>query len=186
MATTTPARTWTYDDLFGLPEGKRYEIIGGALYEMPAPSLDHAATVMNLIALLLPVVTSLGGRIFTAPVDVFVADGQPVQPDIMVLLPRSLGLMSKRGLEGAPDLLVEILSPSNPEHDRIRKRALYARGRVPEYWLVSPEAATIEVLVLEGDVYRTLVRAGGDEPVRSVVLPELSFLASAVFASAIA
>jgi Uma2 family endonuclease len=73
------------------------------------------------------------------------------------------------------------LSPSNPEHDRITKRALYARGGVKEYWLVSPEAATVEVLVLDGAAYRTHLRAGGDERVTSTVLPGLSFPAAAAF-----
>ena len=85
----------------------------------------------------------------------------------------------------APALVIEVLSPSNPEHDRITKRALYARGGVPEYWLVSPEAAAIEVLVLEEDGYRLHLRAGDDEVVTSTVLSELSFPASAVFASAL-
>jgi Uma2 family endonuclease len=187
MATSKPVGTWTYDDLFNLPDdGRRYEIIDGVLFELPSVGTTHAIAVMNLILLLSPTVRATGGRLFTGPLDVFMAGADPVQPDIVVLTSGNLGPLRKRGIEGAPDLLVEVLCPLNPEHGRIRKRALYARGRVPEYWLVSPEAATIEVLVLEGDTYRTLVRAGGDEPIRSVVLPELSFSVSAVFAFAIA
>ena len=186
MAATITAKTWRYEDLFDLPDDrKRYEIIDGELFEMPVPGTDHANVVINLIARLLPVVTSLGARISTAPVDVFFAGANPVQPDLMVLLQNRLHLISKRGIEGAPDLLIETLSPSNPEHDRIRKRALYARGGVREDWIVSPEAATIEVLVLEGELYRTHLRAGGDEPVDSTVLPVLSFPASATFADAV-
>ncbi len=183
MAVTKPAGSWTYEDLFDLPDdGRRYEIIDGELYAMTAPGLDHAAAVMNLIALFLPVVTALGGRIFTAPVDVFFAGANPVEPDILVLLPERLHLISRRGVEGAPNLLIEILSPSNPAHDLVTKRALYSRGGVGEYWLVDPEAATIEVLVLDGDRYRTHVRATGEEPVTSPLLPDLSFPASAAFA----
>jgi Uma2 family endonuclease len=186
MALRKPAGTWVYEDLFDLPDdGRRYEIIDGELFEMPAPGIDHGMVVMNLIARLLPVVTSLGGRLFTAPVDVFFGGANPVQPDLFVVLPRNFDRMRKRGVEGTPDLLIEILSPSNPEHDRVRKRALYARGGVPEYWLVSPEAATIEILLLDGDVYRVHLRAGGDEPVTSPLLPGLSFPASAAFVSPI-
>ncbi len=104
-----------------------------------------------------------------------------MQPDLLVLLPEQLGLVSKRGSEGAPTLVVEVLSPSNPEHDRITKRALYARAGVREYWLVSPEATIVEVLVLEGDRYRTHNRAAGDEPVTSTVLPTLQIPAAVVF-----
>ena len=184
MAVTKPAGTWRYEDLFDLPDdGKRYEIIEGELYETPTPGLDHAMVVMNLIARFLPVVTAIGARLFTAPVDVFFRGANPVQPDLIVLLPERFDVMSKRGIEGASDLLIEILSPSNPEHDSVRKRALYARGGVREYWLVSPEVATIEVLVLDDDVYRTHLHARGDEPVDSTVLPGVSFPASAAFAS---
>lgn len=182
MAMTKAAGTWRYEDLFDLPTDKRYEIIDGELYEMPGAGTDHAFTVMNLIVALLPAVTSLGARILTAPLDVFFSGADPIQPDLLILMPERLHLVSKRGIEGAPDVLIEILSPSNPRHDRVRKRALYARGGVREYWIVSPEAATIEVLTLEGDVYRLHRRAGGDEPVASGVLRGVSFPASAAFA----
>ena len=187
MATMTTAKTWRYEDLFDLPDdGKRYEIIDGELYEMPAPALAHAIALANLIARFLPAVQAIGAQFLTAPVDVFFPGANPVQPDFLVLLPGRFHLMSQRGIEGAPDLVVEILSPSNPEHDRITKRALYQRGGVREYWWASPEAATIEVLVLDGDVYRTHARAADDEPVSSTVLPGLSFPASAVFAPPVA
>jgi Uma2 family endonuclease len=187
MATSTYTKTWTYEDLFHLPDdGKRYEIVDGELYEMPAPNPEHAAAVVNLILLLAPVVKALGGRIFTAPIDVFMFGADPVQPDIVVLLASQAGLLTRRGVEGAPSLLIEVLSPTNPEHDRIRKRELYARAGIGEYWLVSPEAASIDVLTLTGRTYRTLVRAAGDEPIQTQVLPDLSFPVSTVFAAVIA
>ena len=182
MAVTRPAGEWTYQDLFDLPDdGRHYEIINGELYELPPRDSDHGRAIMNLIRLLLPVADRLGAALRTAPQGVFLPGADPVEPDLLLLTPEQKRLISKRGVEGAPALVVEVLSPSNPEHDRITKRALYARGGVQEYWLVSPEAATVEVLVLEGDAYRTHLRAGGDEPVTSTVLPELSFPAAAAF-----
>lgn len=182
MASSTSTKIWTYEDLFALPDdGKRYEIIHGELYELPAPNLDHAIVIMNLIARLLPVVTTIGGRLLTAPVDVFLRNGNPVQPDLIVLLADKLDLQSRRGLEGPPHVLIEVLSASNAGHDRILKRDLYARAGVLEYWLVSPEAGIIEILTLDGDEYRTHVRAGADELVTSPLLRELSFPASDVF-----
>lgn len=183
MALQKPAGQWTYEDLFNLPEDKRYEIIDGELYELLAPNLDHATIIMNLIMALAPLVRSLGGQILAAPVDVFIPGGNPVEPDVMVLLPASFSRAAKRGIEGAPDLVVEVLSPSNPSHDRIRKRALHARGGIPEYWIVSPEAASVEVLHLVEGEYQTHCRAAGDELVSSFVLPELSVKASEIFAS---
>jgi Uma2 family endonuclease len=174
---------WTYEDLLALPsDGRRYEIIAGVLYEMPSPNRTHGRIVMNLILYVFgPIIEQLGAHLYTAPMDVFLGDANPVQPDLFLLLPDQFDLESNRGIEGPPALLVEVLSPSNPEHDRITKRALYARAGVPEYWIVSPEAAIVEVLVLDGDRYRTLARVGGDERIPSTVLPELDCLASAVF-----
>ncbi len=183
MAMMKPAGTWAYGDLFRLPDnGTQYEIIEGGLYEMPPPSERHQRISARLIELFLPVVLRLGERWYHAPTGVFVLGADPVQPDLLVLLAGNSAPVSERGIEGAPDLVVEILSPSNPKHDRVTKRLLYARAGVREYWLVSPEAETIEVLVLDNGFYRTHVPARGDEPVTSTVLDGLSFPASAAFA----
>jgi Uma2 family endonuclease len=184
MGTTTATRTWTYEYLFRLPDdGKRYEIIDGEQFEMPGTNRDHAAAIINLIALLVPIVRKMGGQLFTAPFDVFLPGADPVQPDVIVVLPGRAGIVAWRGGEGIPDLLIEILSPSTLVHDRVRTRALYVRAGVREFWLISPEAGLVVVLVLEGNDYRTLVRAIGDEPVRSEILPDVAFPASAIFAA---
>src|SRR5215204_1275458 len=152
MAITKPAGTWTYEDLFSLPDNsRRYEVIEGELYEKPAPSWDHAITIMNLILLLAPVVQALGGRVLTAPLDVFFEGANPVQPDLVVMLPGWNGMLAERGPQGAPDLLIEILSPSNRGHDLLTKRALYARAGVREYWIVDPASQIVEVLTLDRD-----------------------------------
>ena len=182
MAVAKQPRQRRYEDLFDLPDdGRRYEIIDGELYEMPAPGTDLQIAQANLFLKIAPFVLARGGRILGAPLDVFFAGANPVEPDVVVLLPDRLHLISKRGIEGAPSLLVEIVSPSNPAHDRERKRVLYARGGVPEYWLVGPETASIEVLVRDGATYRTHVRATGEELVTSPLLSGLSFPASAAF-----
>lgn len=184
MATRQPEHYWTYEDLLDLPDdGRRYEIIEGVLYEMPAPNLDHASVIMNLILnVFAPLVRSLGLCMFTAPVEVFLGEGNPVQPDLVILSPEHRHLRSARGVEGPPPLVVEVLSPSNPEHDRLVKRGLYARAGIPEYWIVSPEAAVIEVLTLDGDRYRTHARVAGDETLTSTVLPTLASPAEIAFA----
>lgn len=183
MAASQPSRRWRYEDLAALPDGgRRHEIVEGELHELPLPSLEHATAGVNLLLLFAPMVTQLRARIFAAPLDVFFARANPVRPDLLVLLPDRLALISKRGIEGPPSLVVEILSPADLEWDRTTKRALYARVGVLEYWLVSPEDATIEILALAGDAYRTHVRAAGDETVGSLLLQGLSFPAAAAFA----
>ena len=181
----TQSKHWKYDDLFELPDDgrTRYEIIDGHLYELPVPWTAHALTISELLFLFMPAVSALGGTLLTGPLDVFFPGADPVEPDIIVLSPDRLNLVSDRGIECAPDLLVEVLCHVGPEHDRVTKRALYALGGVPEFWLVSPEAATIEVLVLAGGAYRTHLRAAGTELVTSPCLPDLSFPASAAFPS---
>lgn len=183
MALTKPRGGWRYEHLLELPDdGKRYEIIDGELYEMPSPSWIHQVILDNLMALLRPLAVARGSRMFVAPLDLFLAGGRPVQPDLFYLGPNWKELRTGRGIEGVPELVIEILSPSNPDHDRVRKRELYARAGVQEYWLVDPEARVIEVLALRDGEYEQHARAEGQQPVRSSVFPELSFTAELVFA----
>ncbi len=183
MAQAKPAGAWTYEDLFALPDdGKRYEIIEGVLYEMPAPSWNHAVTIASLMRLLAPIVEALGGEVVTAPVDVFFAGADPVEPDIIVLLPESRAVPVPRGVEGPPDLLIEVISPSNRGHDLLTKRALYARTGVREYWLVDPTSRTIDVLTLDREGFHTTQTASGDAAMISPVLGGAALPLTAVFA----
>lgn len=185
MATQPQTKYWTYEDLLELPDdGRRYEIIEGVLYEMPAPNLDHAVLIANLIQFVFgPVVWALGGKILTAPVDLFLRGANPVQPDLLVLLPEQFSYMVKRGIEGPPALIVEVLSPGNSRHDLVTKRALYSRAGVQEYWLVSPEAMMVEILTLDGEQYRTHARVARDEVLTSAAFPALSCSAAVIFES---
>ncbi|HEU0116736.1 MAG TPA: Uma2 family endonuclease [Thermomicrobiales bacterium] len=173
---------WTYDDLLVLPDdGRRYEIIEGTLYEMTGPNGAHILTASNLIMLLLPLVQRAGGRLVTAVADVFFSGADPVEPDIAVLLPGG-AVIAPRGIEGAPDLIVEVMSPGNRAHDLLTKRGLYERGGVREYWLVDPTARTVEILTLEDGRYRSLGVAADDAPVASPLLAGEPFAAGAAFA----
>ena len=185
MATTKTkeAGTWTYDDLFTLPDdGKRYEIIEGDLYEMPSPTWDHATTVMNLVLLLAPLIRALGGRLVTAPLDVFFPGADPVQPDILAILPGSRAVGGGRGVQGPPDLVIEVLSPSNRGHDLLTKRALYGRAGIREYWIVDPASRTVELLSLDRDAFHSTRLAGGEDDVISPLLEDAAFPLAAIFA----
>ncbi len=176
---------WTYDDLLAMPEdGRRYEIVEGMLREMTGPTWEHGTAVHNLVTLLTPFVRAMGGLLRKAPQDVFFPGADPVQPDLFAILPGNPGNRVRRGFEGVPDLVVEVLSPSTRGHDGLTKRALYGRAGVREYWLVDPDSRTIEVLALDGDVLRH-ARGGSDEDVvRSGLLPDAAFPVAAVFADA--
>jgi Uma2 family endonuclease len=184
MAMVKPAGTWTYDDLFALPDdGRRYEIIEGELYEMPSPNLWHATTIMNLVLLLAPVIQALGGRVFVAPLDVFFQGAEPVQPDILAILPGWEGRLRQRGPEGAPDLVIEVLSPSNRGHDLLTKRVLYARAGVREYWIVDPEARSVDILSLDRDAFHAVQAAFGEDAAVSPLLGGAAFPLAQIFAN---
>jgi Uma2 family endonuclease len=182
MAVTKPKGAWTYEDLLSLPEDKRYEIIEGELYEMPAPAAAHAVVILNLLQLLGPSVTALRGWLLAAPLDVFVPGADPVEPDVVVLLPEGEARLVARGVEGPPDLVIEVLSPSNRGHDLLTKRALYGRAGVREYWIVDPEARTVEILIRDRDALHAVETATENDTITSPVLGGAAFPVAAVFA----
>lgn len=131
-----------------MPEdGNRHEIIGGDHFMTPAPSLWHQDLSRNLLLLLAPWAREhRRGRVYGAPVDVQLGDHDIVQPDLVFVSAERQAILTPRRIVGAPDLVVEILSPSTADRDREVKRDTYDRFGVREYWLVDPDACTITVL----------------------------------------
>jgi Uma2 family endonuclease len=132
---------WDRERWDELPDdGNRYEIIDGVLYMSTAPSPLHQWISRQTQRLLYRQLDDLGlGLTFNAPVGLFMPGCDPVQPDILVLRPEDRALILERRAETIPLLLVEVLSPSNPQHDLITKRQAYARAGVPEYWVLRPQ-----------------------------------------------
>ncbi|MEZ4564460.1 MAG: Uma2 family endonuclease [Thermomicrobiales bacterium] len=183
MALTKLAGTWKYEDLFELPDdGTRCEIIDGGLYEMP--SLDVGARhcrIAGLITLLIPVLQRLGAQWRTAPLDVFFAGADPVQPDILVLLPGSAAHPVRHGVEGPPDLLIEVLSPPTAPMTRSASARSMLAG-VREYWIVDPDAATIEIIDHGGETVQHVVAAESDIlTLRSPLLGDLAANPASLF-----
>jgi Uma2 family endonuclease len=156
----------TYADYAALPDdGKRYELLDGELFVMPAPSGWHQVIAGNLVWALEGYVRARRiGKVLFAPLDVIFADTSVVEPDVVYLDSARLPLLGRRGVEGAAALLVEILSPSTTRRDREVKFALYARYGVPFYWIVDPEARVLEAYRLEGTAYVLAMRASGAAP----------------------
>ena len=147
---------FNYNDYCLLPEHKRYEIIDGSIYVVPAPSFRHQDLLGNLFAALREFVRRNDlGVVVVAPFDVMLSPEDIVQPDLVFISRERRNIITSRGCEGPPDLAVEIHSPSTAGHDRELKRKLYATYGVAEYWMVDPGAGTIEVLSLEADGYRS-------------------------------
>lgn len=165
---------WTYADYERLPEdGWRYEVIRGELFMAPAPSPRHQAVIRNFTLLLgQHLAQHPGGRFYFAPIDLILPNSlaSPVQPDLVYLSPDQLPLVKQGRLEGAPALIVEVLSPGNWWLDRRTKFEAYREAGVAEYWLIDPQAETVEVFSLGGGGYELLGRFVGGETATSRVL----------------
>jgi len=182
MATTSRPKK-TVDDFMALGGEVRAELITGELYVTPSPTSWHQHIVTNLCLILAPHIRN--GRLgstWVAPLDVHLPSGDIVEPDL-IFVRRANRSIIQEWIRGVPDLLVEVVSPSNVERDRIVKRDLYARNQVPEYWIVDPDARTVEVLCLgEGDYLASGYFGPGSELVSSA-LPDLRLSIDDVFRS---
>ncbi len=174
----------TYDDYLSLPDdGRRYEIIGGDLHVTPAPGLSHQRISRNLEFILHAHVRRHRlGEMLYAPVDVILGPNDVVQPDLVFVSSARRGILSERGVEGAPDLVIEILSPATSRRDQGIKAKLYARAGVAHYWILSPEAQTLTELVLQEGRYDTRGVHVSPAAVETAVLPGLSIGLDEVFA----
>jgi Uma2 family endonuclease len=144
-------RRWTYAEFARLPSKgtSRQEVIDGELVVTPAPGLRHQGIVTDLVTLLNTFVRAHDlGRIFAAPVDVLFAEGDYLEPDIVFVRRDRTGILSDRGVEGPPDLVVEIVSPATADRDRGVKLERYRHFGVAEYWIVDPEVGALEVWAL--------------------------------------
>lgn len=173
--TSRPAhnpRNWTYNDYLRLDDDTRYEIIEGALEVVPAPTLEHQGIVGELYTAFRSYVFEHAcGKVYVSPVDIVLSDRNIVQPDVVFVAAARAEILHPRAIMGAPDLAVEIISPSSTSRDRVVKRKLYERFGVKEYWLVDPASRSIEVCALEAQGYRLVAHATVSGTVSSLILP---------------
>jgi Uma2 family endonuclease len=175
-------RRLTYDDLAEFPnDGKRYELIGGELLVSPAPRIAHQRLIVRLLDLFTPVRRGKSAsEVFLAPTDVRFSPEDVVEPDLLVIRAERQSIVGELVIDGSPDLIVEILSPSTRTYDEVAKAALYAREGVTEYWLVDPESTTVRIFTLSGGQYEPVPHDG--QTARSALFPELTVDITALFA----
>lgn len=162
---------YTYADYYGINDDKRYEVMEGDIMMVPAPATRHQKISLRIEHLLVNATAPKNlGEVFYAPIDVVLSDDVVVQPDILFISKERTDIIKEQAIMGAPDLIVEILSPSSIFNDSVRKREIYQRFGVKEYWLIFPEEKAIEVLALEGSIYRELCSAKEEGTVRSKLL----------------
>ena len=184
---TAKIEEWTYEEFMALPEGGPYrdELIDGELCMTPAPSPRHQEISWNLSRIIGDYLYRNPGRgkAFTAPCDGVFSQHPPqvVEPDLIFVSQEHLSLIGEENIQGVPDLLVEILSEGTVTSDRRIKPALSERFGVPGYWIVDPEAETVQVFRLVDGHYAPALEFGIEDRLETPLLPGLSIPLSEVF-----
>lgn len=182
MTSENTPRLLTYEEYYALPEG-RYEIYDGVLYEPPPPRYDHQNVAGKLHLMLGNFLAEHPelGEVIIAPFEVRLSTDPPlsVEPDLLVIGVANLERLQDLRFEGPPDLVIEVVSPSNSRNDAVRKRELYGRHGVPEYWMVWPTDERIDVLTQPD--YLVTRSVGRGERLETPLLPGFSLDVTALF-----
>ncbi len=172
----------TIEDLADYPDdGMRREIMSGELIVSPAPTPIHQLAVGELHLILSAFVRKHAlGRVLLSPVDVRLSLTDVVEPDLIFIPNERQALIGGKFIDGLPDLVLEVLSPSTKGRDLVRKRALYAHSGIAEYWIVDPEQETLLIHELRNGHYELIPSEQGTA--RSKVLTGLSVNVAQLFA----
>lgn len=169
-------------DIWDAPDNdKRYEVIDGELYVSPAPVWKHQRQLNRLnVRVFLWVDSHNLGDVVTAPTGVVLDDENGLQPDLVFVSHRRAHIITERGVEGVPDLVVEVLSPSTEARDRGLKLRRYAAAGVPHYWILDTDGPRIEERVLGEDGYQLVGTFGPGEVFRPTLFPGLEIPIDAI------
>jgi Uma2 family endonuclease len=171
----------TYEDFLVLPnDGRRHEILDGEHYVNPSPNTKHQMSSMRLVLALGDFVYAHSlGQVFHAPYDVVLSEHDILEPDLIFVSAARRAIITDANIQGAPDLVVEILSPGNHSYDERVKYHAYERFGVGEYWIVDPEAKTVTIYRREGGKF---VRTQTGDAITTPLLPGLALEVRAIFA----
>lgn len=174
---------FTYEDYLLLPDdGKRYEIIEGELYMAPAPNTKHQNISSELFRRIANfVVENNLGLVYCAPYDILFSDANIVQPDILFISKTNRFVIKDKNVQGAPDLIVEITSPSTKKRDIALKKRLYGKFKVKEYWIAFAEEEKVEVWRLLDNDYVLDASYDKKDILKSPLLQGLAIKLSEVF-----
>lgn len=175
-------KTYTYKDYAALPEGAPYQLIGGELVLTPAPGTYHQVVSMKLEFEMARYVLERNlGLVLYAPVDVYLGETDTYQPDLIFISRERMHIIEPARINGAPDLVVEILSPATAYYDLRKKFRVYERCGVREYWVVDPEEKVIEVFALKEGKFVLVQRAEGTGEVSSGVIEGFTVSVESIF-----
>ena len=182
---TNPGVKLTYDDFLLFPDdGKRHELIDGEHYVTPSPNRKHQAIAWNLITIIGPYLESHPvGRAFAAPFDVVFSNFDVVEPDLLFISNARLEVLTTKNVQGAPNLVVEIGSPSTRQRDETIKRKLYERFGVEEYWVIDPEIETLAVYRHVDESYQRVLELAVErnDTLATPLLPHLTLPLPQIF-----
>jgi len=166
-----------------LPEGgPRYQLIEGELHMAPSPTEAHQDNAGNLFVIISVYLREHPiGKAFIAPFDVYLTEHDVYQPDILYVSNRRRSIVEKTGVMGAPDFVVEVLSPSTARLDRTSKKKIYAAAGVPELWFIDPRRKTIEIFRLQDDSEKPAKIHAANSVFTSPTFPGLKFRAAEIF-----
>jgi Uma2 family endonuclease len=174
-------RIYTVEDYMKLDDDRQYELIGGKLFLVPSPSTKHQRIKLKICKLISDFVeVNQLGEVFDAPMDV-VLDSQIIQPDILYISKDRSSIIGDLNIQGAPDLVIEILSPSTAVHDKKKKSQLYLKHGVKEYWLVDIEVKFVDVYVASEKEWRWIGAFDHEDVLTTALLPGMEINLGEVF-----
>lgn len=183
-----PQGEWTYEDwlLLGENDDNRYEIIDGCLYMTTAPKNFHQWIISRLMKFVGFPSEAIGNYWFAAPIGVLMPGADPVQPDFLLIRKENIGIIHDGRIRGAPDLIIEVLSPGSVDYDEGIKLEAYANAGVPEYGVIDPRERKLRLYRLrEPGAYHNPQEFSGDDVVRFACVPSIEFQLSVLFEGAV-
>ena len=183
MTSILEKKKFTYEDYLKTPDDQRCELIEGELNMTPSPIPNHQR-ISRKIALLLEnfITTKNMGEIFYAPLDVYLDEENVFEPDILFISKERAHIIGEKNIQGAPELVIEILSENNAYQDLVKKKKIYARFGVKEYWIVDPLEKTVEIFTLKDKGFQLYRSFPESQTLESPLLAGLSIKLSEVFA----
>ncbi len=177
-----PKKQATYADYLKTPEGGKFQLIAGEILEMTSPSLYHQEILLNIISEFRHfLLKNKIGKVFVAPLDVYFSDTEVYQTDILLLLNESFSKMKENKIEGAPDLVVEVLSPSTAYYDLKHKKSIYEKQGVKEYWIVDPMEKSVEIFENISGKFNSLGEFSKSDSIKSKLISGLEVGLESIF-----
>ncbi|MCB1180254.1 MAG: Uma2 family endonuclease [Leptospiraceae bacterium] len=164
------------------PDSGQYQLISGELVEMTSPNTKHQSIILNIVFYLQSYLRKSNiGKLFISPMDVIFQDGDVYQPDIFFISDQNKNIIEETKINGIPDFIVEVLSPSNAYYDLIVKKKVYEKCGVKEYWIIDPIQNTLDLFVLQNQKFQHKIQIENKGKIPSEIFPDLELELESLF-----